>query len=236
MNLRFFLLILAALTVLARRSPGQDPSLTAIKDRDDRISYSIGVNIGAGLKEQTQQQGLNLKPDIVVAGVRDALQGARTLLSEQEVRETLNTLQRDLAAKMGAKNKQEGEVFLAENKKKPGIRTLPDGLQYQVLTEGRGAKPKTNDTIRVNYKGTFIDGTEFDSSAKRNGPVSLPLSRVIPGWIEAIQMMPVGSKWRLFIPSNLAYGEQGAPPVMIGPNTTLIFEVELVGIEPRSRS
>jgi FKBP-type peptidyl-prolyl cis-trans isomerase FklB len=129
----------------------------------------------------------------------------------------------------GAKNKVEGEAFLAENGKKEGVVTLPDGLQYKILKEGDGAKPKATDTVTVHYRGTLISGTEFDSSYKRKEPVSFPVNGVIAGWTEALQLMKVGSKWQLFIPSTLAYGERGAGPDL-GPNATLIFEVELISI------
>jgi FKBP-type peptidyl-prolyl cis-trans isomerase FklB len=202
---------------------------TTLTDKKDRISYSIGVNIGSSVK----QQRLELNPDMVAAGLKDALSGGKVLLTEQEVRETLMGLQKEMMAKqseLGDKNKKEGDAFLASNKKKPGIKTLPSGLQYQVLKEGKGQKPKATDTVKANYKGTLIDGTEFDSSEKQGEPATFPLQGVIPGWTEALQLMPVGSKWRLFIPSDLAYGEQGAGS-LIGPNSTLIFDVELLGVE-----
>jgi len=208
-------------------------SPVTLKDQQDKISYSIGVNIGGSIKQQTQQQGLQLKPEVVAAGLRDALLGGKTLLTEQEVRDTLMALQREMVGKqaeIAEKNKKEGDAFLADNKKKPGITTLPSGLQYQVLKEGKGPKPTKTDTVKANYKGTLINGTEFDSSDKRGEPASFNLSGVIPGWTEALQLMPVGSKWRLFIPSELAYGEHGAGN-LIGPNATLIFDVELIGID-----
>lgn len=129
-----------------------------------------------------------------------------------------------------AKNLQTGEAFLKANQAKPGVKTLPDGLQYQVLVQGKGPKPSKNDTVVVHYSGTLVNGTEFDSSYKRGEPATFPVDGVIPGWVEALQMMPVGSKWKLFIPATLAYGQQGMPPV-IGPNETLIFEVSLIGIK-----
>jgi FKBP-type peptidyl-prolyl cis-trans isomerase FklB len=208
-------------------------SPVTLKDQQDKISYSIGVNIGGSIKQQTQQQGLQLKPDVVAAGLRDALSGGKTLLTEQEVRDTLMALQREMVGKqaeLAEKNKKEGDAFLADNKKKPGVKTLPDGLQYQVLKEGKGPKPTKTDNVKANYKGTLINGTEFDGSEKRGEPAVFNLSNVIPGWTEALQMMPIGSKWRLFIPSELAYGDRGAGN-LIGPNATLIFDVELIGID-----
>jgi FKBP-type peptidyl-prolyl cis-trans isomerase FklB len=222
-----------ALGLVSTRAAAAESAIT-LKDQKDKISYSIGVNIGSSVKQQTQQQGLDLKPDVVAAGMKDALTGGKTLLTEQEVRDTLMNLQKDLVSKqaeVGEKNKKEGDAFLAENKKKPGVKTLPSGLQYQVLKEGKGPKPKATDTVKAHYKGTLINGTEFDSSEKRGEPASFPLTNVIPGWTEALQLMPVGSKWRLFIPAELGYGERGAGN-LIGPNATLVFDVELLAIEP----
>ena len=217
--------------LLSTGARAADPA-PALKDEMDKISYSIGVNIGTSVRGQTQQQGLDVKPDLVAAGLRDALSGGKTLLTEDEVRTALMGLQQQMAGKQAAlaeKNKKAGEVFLAENKGKPGVKTLPSGLQYQVLKEGKGQKPKSTDTVKANYRGTLIDGTEFDSS-EPGEPVSFPLGNVIPGWTEALQLMPVGSKWRLFIPSDLAYGARGAGE-LIGPNSTLIFDVELLGVD-----
>lgn len=226
-------MVAAATAFLATGLMAAEPT-TALKDQKDKISYSIGVNIGSSVKAQTQQQGLQLSPDMVAAGLKDALSGGKTLLTEQEVKDTLMALQRDMMSKqseVGDKNKKDGEAFLAENKKKAGVKTLPSGLQYQVIKEGKGQKPKATDTVKANYKGTLIDGTEFDSSEKHGEPATFPLGNVIPGWTEALQLMPVGSKWRLFIPSDLAYGERGAGS-LIGPNSTLVFDVELLGVEP----
>jgi FKBP-type peptidyl-prolyl cis-trans isomerase FklB len=223
--------LMAAGLMASRATAAESP--VSLKDQQDRISYSIGVNIGGSIKQQTQQQGLDLKPDVVAAGLKDALSGGKTLLTEQEVRDTLMNLQREMVGKqaeLAEKNKKEGDAFLADNKKKPGVKTLPSGLQYQVLKEGKGPKPTRNDTVKANYKGTLINGTEFDSSEKHGEAATFALTNVIPGWTEALQLMPVGSKWRLFIPSELAYGERGAGN-LIGPNAALIFDVELLGIE-----
>src|SRR5689334_1586752 len=163
---------LVGLAVLAQ-------SNTTLKDQNDKISYSIGLNVGRSLKEQTQSQGLTIKPDVVAAGVKDALGGGKTLLTDQEVRDVLTSLQRDMAEKqteLGDKNKKAGEAFLAANKTKPGVKALPSGLQYQVLKEGKGPKPKPTDSVKANYKGTLIDGTEFDSSDKHGGPATFPLT------------------------------------------------------------
>lgn len=226
---------MAALGLVIGRASAQGANVT-LKDKDDQVSYSIGANIGAGLKHQTEQQGLKIKADLVAAGIKDAFEG-KTKLTEDQIREILGGLENDMrekASQAGDKNKKDGDAFLAANKSKPGVKILPNGLQYQVLTEGKGAKPKATDTVKVNYKGTLIDGTEFDASTKHGGPVTFPVNRVIRGWTEALQLMPVGSKWRLFIPSDLAYGPEGANG-MIGPNSTLVFEVELLGIEPAAK-
>jgi len=202
-----------------------------LKNQKDKVSYIIGMDIGNNLKKQS----IDVDPNILVKGVKDALSGAKPLLTEQEIQETMTAFQKEMAAKqeqVAKKNKAEGEAFLGENKKKEGVKTLPSGLQYKVIKAGTGKKPKSNETVTVHYRGTLIDGTEFDSSYKRGQPVSFPVSGVIPGWTEALQLMEEGAKWQLFIPSNIAYGERGAGGV-IGPNATLIFEVELVSIQEK---
>ncbi|HAR97062.1 MAG TPA: hypothetical protein DCR97_14045 [Deltaproteobacteria bacterium] len=207
-----------------------DPSLKAPKDK---VSYAIGAQIGADMKKQA----VDINPDILAKGLKDSFQGSKLLLTDQEMRDALGGLQQQMAAKhaermreLGAKNKQAGAAFLAENKKKEGVKVLPSGLQYKIIKEGTGKMPKADDTVTVNYRGTLIDGTEFDSSYKRGEPATFPVKGVIKGWTEALQLMKVGSNWQLFIPSELAYGEQPAGRV-IGPNSTLIFEVELLGIK-----
>jgi FKBP-type peptidyl-prolyl cis-trans isomerase len=232
MKFNVTLATVTAAALMAGQVPAAPPS-PALKDQNDRISYSIGVQIGSSIRPQIEQQQLKINPDVLVAGLKDALAGGKTLLSEQEVRDTLLALQKDAMGKqaeLAEKNKKEGDAFLAANKTKPGVKTLPSGLQYQILKEGKGPKPQATDTVKANYKGTLLNGTEFDSSEKHGGPATFDLGGVIPGWTEALQLMPVGSKWRLFIPSALAYREQGAGGV-IGPNSTLIFEVELLGVE-----
>jgi len=204
-----------------------------LKDQKDKVSYSIGVNIGTNFK----QQGIDVNPEILIAGLKAALSGGKLALDQAEIQQTLTTYQRELVSKqaerskeLAGKNKEEGDTFLTTNKKKEGIKTTASGLQYKVINEGKGKKPTADDTVRVNYKGTLIDGKEFDSSYSRGEPVEFPVSGVvIPGWTEALQLMPVGSKWQLFVPSNLAYGERGQGPD-IGPNATLIFEVDLLAI------
>lgn len=204
-----------------------------LKDQKDKVSYSIGMNIGNNLKKQS----IDVNPDVFAQGIKDALSGSKALMTEQEVNETIMAFQKEMSAKqierlkeLGEKNKKEGEAFLAENKKKEGIITLPSGLQYKVINEGTGETPELTDVVTVNYRGTLIDGTEFDSSYRRGQPATFPVNAVIAGWAEALQLMKVGSKWQLFIPSDLAYGERGAGRD-IGPNATLIFDVELLSIK-----
>ncbi len=204
-----------------------------LEDQKDKISYSIGVDIGNNLKKQA----IDVDADLLARGVKDSMAGGEPLLSAEEVRETLISLQNELREKgqerirqATEKNKKEGEAFLTENKTKEGVVSLPSGLQYKVLQSGTGPSPKATDTVEANYRGTLIDGTEFDSSYKRGQAAVFPVNGVIAGWTEALQLMKVGDKWQLFIPPDLAYGERGAGP--IGPNATLIFDVELVSVKP----
>jgi len=202
-----------------------------LKDQKDKISYIVGMDIGNNLKKQSI--GVNTK--VLAKGIEDALAGAKPLLTEQEIQETMMAFQKEMLAKqaeVAKKNKTEGEAFLAENKKKEGVKTLPSGLQYKVIKAGTGKKPKSSDTVTVNYRGTLIDGTEFDSSYKRGQPATFQVTGVIPGWTEALQLMQEGAKWQLFVPSNLAYGERGAGGV-IGPNATLLFEIELISVQEK---
>lgn len=210
-----------------------DKPAAQFKDSRDKISYSLGVNIGNSMK----MQGAEVDIDQVAAGMRDAL-GGKTKLTEQEVRETLMAWQQDLRAKRNEKMKAEGEAnlkagqqWLAENAKKPGVKAMPSGLQYKELVEGKGPKPKPTDKVSAHYKGTLTDGTEFDSSYSRGQPLTIPVMGVIAGWQEALTNMNVGDKWEIYIPGDLAYGERGSPP-KIGSNATLVFEMELLGIEP----
>ncbi len=217
----------------------------ALKSQKDKISYAIGMNMWANLNGLLQRDGVDVDPNIVLQGIRDSMKGSKLLLSEDEERIAMSELQKQVMARQreamvkqeaekkaaAEPNKKEGETFLAANKAKEGVVTLPSGLQYKVITQGTGSKPGPTDTVVCNYRGTLINGTEFDSSYKRGEPLSFQLNRVIRGWGEALQLMPVGSKWQLFIPSDLAYGEQGTPDGSIGPNATLIFEVELLSIQ-----
>jgi FKBP-type peptidyl-prolyl cis-trans isomerase FklB len=209
----------------------------ALKTQKDRFSYSLGMNLGASL----HKQAVPVDPAILARGLRDALAGGKTLLTEDEARATLMEVQNDLRKKQqekmqlaGDANKKEGEAFLAANKGKEGVVALPDGLQYKILKQGTGPKPTAGDSVVCNYRGMLINGTEFDSSYKRGQPATFPISGVIKGWTEALPLMPVGSKWQLFIPSDLAYAERGAGSD-IGPNATLIFELELLSIQDKSQ-
>ena len=200
----------------------EKPDLTNPKQKN---SYAIGVNIASSLKALD----VELDPKAVAAGISDVLSN-KPALSEQEVQEALMNLQKNAVARRAEKNLKEGETFLAGNAKKEGVKTTASGLQYKVLKSGTGETPKKTDTVKVHYEGKLIDGTVFDSSIKRGEPLTISVGGVIPGWTEALQLMKVGDKWQLFIPSKLAYGENGAG-ADIGPNSTLIFEVELLGIE-----
>ena len=202
-----------------------------LKSQKDKMSYIIGMDIGNNLKKQS----IDVEPNILVKGVKDALTGGKPLLTEQEIRETMTAFQNEMRVKqevVARKNKEQGDSFLADNKKKEGVKTLQSGLQYKVIKVGVGKKPKLNDYVTTHYRGTLIDGTEFDSSYKRGQPATFQVSGVIPGWTEALQLMETGAKWELFIPPNLAYGERGSGGV-IGPNATLIFEIELISIQEK---
>ena len=203
------------------------------KDPKEKNSYSVGANWGNNLKRQEVDVDLEL----LIKGLRDAVAG-QSALSEEQIRESMMALNKEVRAKqeekrkqLGEKNKVEGEKFLAENKTKPDVISLPSGLQYKVLAEGNGESPKSNDVVTVNYRGTLIDGTEFDNSYKRGQPATFNVTGVIKGWTEALQHMKPGAKWQLFVPSNLAYGEMGHG-AQITPSQTLIFEVELVSFKP----
>jgi FKBP-type peptidyl-prolyl cis-trans isomerase FklB len=204
-----------------------------LKDQKDKESYSLGYQFGQNLKFQ----GVDVNLDIYTSGIKDALGGKEPRMSQEDIRATITNLQQRLQAarqkelkEMAAKNLDESKKFLSENQKKEGIKTLPSGLQYKVLAEGSGKMPKADDNVTVNYKGTLIDGTEFDSSYKRGQPATFKVNGVIKGWTEALQLMKEGSKWQLFIPPDLAYRERGAGRT-IPPSSTLIFEVELISVK-----
>ncbi|HKH45943.1 MAG TPA: FKBP-type peptidyl-prolyl cis-trans isomerase [Thermoanaerobaculia bacterium] len=213
----------------AQAAPGDKP-----QSLEDKASYIIGFNLGSNLK----QQEIPVSADLIVKGLRDGLGGAKGLLTDEEIQASMTEFQQQMMAKQqakmqaaGAKNKQEAEAFLASNKGKQGVVTTASGLQYQILKEGTGPNPKPTDQVTVHYKGTLLDGTVFDSSYDRNEPATFTVGQVIPGWVEALQLMKIGSKAKLFIPPALAYGESGAGQG-IGPNALLIFEVELLKAEP----
>lgn len=206
-----------------------------LKTPKDKASYAIGQNIGKAMKKDS----VDIDTSILARGIKDAVTGAKPALTDQEAQAALQAFQIEMkakmeakAAEMGAANKQAGDTFQAQNKAKPGVTTTASGLQYKVLSTGTGPKPSAADTVICQYRGTLIDGKEFDSSYKRGQPAQFPVTGVIKGWTEALQMMPVGSKWQLVLPPSLAYGDRGAGPD-IGPNSTLVFEVELVGIAPK---
>jgi FKBP-type peptidyl-prolyl cis-trans isomerase FklB len=201
----------------------------------DKASYAIGLNIGKSMK----RDGVDVNADLLLKGMKDALADAKPLLTDEEMQQVLTTLQNEVRKHQQEvyqealkKNKEEGDAFLEANKAKPDVVTLPSGLQYKILQAGDGPKPTATDTVNCNYRGTLINGTEFDSSYKTGKPAQFAVSRVIKGWTEALQLMPVGSKWELYIPPSLAYGERGGGAT-IGPDSTLIFQVELVSIQPK---
>ena len=203
------------------------------KTQKEKISYIIGLDIGQTMKKQE----MDVSPDLLAKGITDGISGAKPVLSDQEIRDLMTAFQKEVRAKqeelnkkLAEKNKKEGEAFLAENKNKEGVKTLPSGLQYKVIIPGSGRKPTATDTITTQYRGTLIDGTEFDSSYKRGAPAVFPINRVIRGWTEVLPLMEEGAKWQVFIPPHLAYGERGAGRE-IGPNATLIFEIELISIQ-----
>lgn len=212
---------------------GNTQNKSEMKTQKDSVSYGIGMNIGKDMKRQS----IDVDPDLIAQGIKDAISGGKALMTEDQQRDVMTSFQKTLMAQReakakeaGEKNKKDGEAFLAANKTKDGVKTTASGLQYKVLKMGDGKKPQATDKVSVNYSGRLIDSTEFDSSYKRGQPTEYPVSGFIKGWIEALQMMPVGSKWELYIPSDLAYGERGNGQI-IGPNATLIFELELLAIK-----
>jgi FKBP-type peptidyl-prolyl cis-trans isomerase len=224
--------IFCAATLLASTSLAQNAP--ELKDEKSKVSYAIGLDIGNTFKKQ----GMDINAEILMAGLRDAMSGNKPAMTEDQVRETMTAYSKTMmeaqankAKEAGAANLAAGEKFLAENKTKEGVKTTASGLQYKVLTEGSGESPKETDTVVVHYRGTLINGKEFDSSYKRNEPTSFPVNRVIKGWTEGLQLMKPGSKYQFFIPAALAYADRGAGQD-IGPNETLLFEVELISVKP----
>lgn len=249
-----FTFVLAAVLLLASAAHAQKPKKTAKPEKtaleqttpatattvpaiellttQDSVSYALGMNIGMNL----QMQKIEVTPELVAAGLKLRYSAGKTLLTEEQAMNVMMGFQTRMQAKQqaehaasGAVNKAEGEKFLAENAKKDGVKVTASGLQYKVITEGKGPIPTAADKVRTHYRGTLINGKQFDSSYDRGEPVEFPVSNVIKGWTEALQLMPVGSKWQLFIPSQLAYGENGAG-ADIGPNSVLIFDIELLDI------
>ncbi len=222
-----------------RTAPGAKTGAAplVLKTQKDKVSYAIGLNIGKSLRKDS----VDVNSAIFARGVKDALTGAKTLLTDEELKTVLTALQADLRKRQedetrlaGETNLKAGQAFLAENKTKDGIVALPSGLQYKIITAGTGPKPAATDSVVCNYRGTLLDGTEFDSSYKRGQPATIPVNGVIKGWTEALQLMPVGSKWQIFVPPDLAYGNRGAGKD-IGPDATLIFEVELLSIQEKPK-
>jgi FKBP-type peptidyl-prolyl cis-trans isomerase FklB len=227
----------AAGTQTKTHHPGAKTSKPlALTTQKAKFSYALGMNLGSSLHHDE----VEVDPDILAQGLKDALAGGKMQLTEDQAKaammETQNQVRTKMQAKMQAEaaaNKKDGDAFLAANKGKEGVVALPSGLQYKVLKQGTGPKPAATDSVVCNYRGTLINGKEFDSSYKRGEPATFPVNGVIKGWTEALQQMPVGSKWQLFVPSDLAYGERGAGED-IGPNSTLIFEVELLSIQNKA--
>jgi FKBP-type peptidyl-prolyl cis-trans isomerase len=223
-------------TTTHRTSTTTKPKPLVLETEKDKQSYAIGLNVGKNLN----RDAIDVDPKIVLQGLQDALANGKVLLTDDQIKTVMTDLQNQVRQKQEEKrlalaesNKKDGTAFLAANATKEGVVTLPSGLQYKVLVAGTGAKPAATDSVVCNYRGTLLDTTEFDSSYKRGQPATFPVGGVIKGWTEALQLMPVGSKWQLFIPADLAYGDRGQGP--IGPNATLIFEVELVSIQPKAQ-
>lgn len=212
--------------LLACAVPGIAADKPELKTDPEKNGYSTGYDIGRSV----QKQLTDIDAEAMARGLKDAMMGATPALPEEEMQRRFMIVRQESARKIVEKNKQDGDAFLAKNKGAKGVKTTASGLQYKVITAGKGKSPTAEDTVTVNYRGTLIDGTEFDSSYKRNQPATFPVKGVIAGWTEALPLMKEGAKWMLYIPANLAYGERGAGQ-MIGPNSTLLFEVELLSIK-----
>ncbi|HVV71351.1 MAG TPA: FKBP-type peptidyl-prolyl cis-trans isomerase [Verrucomicrobiae bacterium] len=228
------LVLVLGLALPLSQCPLRAEDKPAFKDEKEKVSYAIGAYFG----NQIKKGNMEVDADVVVSAMKDVLAGKEPKLNDQEGLQTIRAYQMESRRKLAEKNKEAGEKFLAENKTKDGVKThtvtLPDGktaeMQYKVLKEGTGEMPKSNDVVTVTYRGTLLDGTEFDSSAKHGGaPLKRPANQLIRGWTEALQMMKVGSKWEIFLPSTLAYGDGGTPAIQ--PGSTLVFEMELLGVE-----
>lgn len=230
--MKLLVLSLICLSILACNAQPSEKS--KLENQNEKVAYTIGMNIGKSLKRDSLQ---TLDLNLILQGMKHGLSGKDSLLSEKEMNDVMMAFQQEMNNKAEAATKAKGEgnlkagiKFLEENKSKDGVKVTPSGLQYKVIKEGTGAMPTASSTVTVHYKGTLIDGTTFDSSIDRGEPASFQVNQVIPGWTEALQMMKKGSKWMLYIPSGLAYGDRAAGPT-ISPNSTLIFEVELIDIK-----
>jgi FKBP-type peptidyl-prolyl cis-trans isomerase FklB len=226
-------LVTAAVMGLAMSTAMAATDATSLTTDKDKLSYSIGADLGKNFKTQ----GIDINPEALAKGMQDGMSGTQLILTEQQMKDVLNKFQKDLMAKRSAEfnkksdeNKSKGEAFLKENKTKAGVIALPSGLQYKIIDAGSGAKPGKTDTVTVEYTGRLIDGTVFDSTEKTGKPATFQVSQVIPGWTEALQLMPAGSTWEIYVPANLAYGPRsvGGP---IGPNETLIFKIHLISVK-----
>jgi len=226
-------LVAAAVMGLALSTAISAADAPALNTDLDKLSYSVGIDLGKNLK----RQGIEINPSVMAKGIEDGMSGGKMLMTEQQMKDTLSKFQKDLMAKHAAQfdktastNKAKGEAFLSENKAKAGVVTLASGLQYKIVTAGTGDKPTKDNDVTVEYTGKLIDGTVFDSTAKTGKPATFKVSQVIPGWTEALQLMPAGSTWEIYVPANLAYGARnvGGP---IGPNETLIFNVHLISVK-----
>ena len=220
------ILLLASITTITASAADESP----FKTMKEKASYALGMNMGKTLR----QRNADIDPELYLKAMKEAMAGGKLLMTDEQVRETLTAYQGELQSRSLEKNKKEGATFLTENKTKPGVLTTASGLQYKIDTKGAGKTPTTNDSVVCHYRGTLINGDEFDSSYKRGEPATFPVTGVIKGWTEALQMMPIGSKWKLFIPAELAYGERGG--ARVPPNATLLFDIELVGIKDPSET
>lgn len=232
MKFKSILFVLAAVLTLAACQPqGSSTRSEDLKTSADSASYAIGILVGNQNKQQLESTAAakDFNTDLLVTAFEKTLKGEETKMTSDEARTFIQGYFQKMSELEGEKNKKEGEEFLAKNKEKEGVKVTDSGLQYEIIKEGTGPKPKATDKVKVDYTGTLLDGTVFDSSVKRGQPATFGVNQVIPGWTEALQMMPVGSKWKIYIPGDLAYGARGAGKD-IGPNSTLIFEVELLDI------
>jgi len=218
--------VLYAAVLLAYTVPGVAADTAVLNTEPEKNGYSVGYDLGRSIHRQLA----DVDPESMARGLKDAMTGATSALPEEEMQRRFTTVRQESVRKVNEQNKKDGEAFLAKNKGEKGVKSTASGLQYKVITTGKGKQPTADDTVTVHYRGTLIDGTEFDSSFKRNQPVTFPVKGVIPGWTEALQLMKEGSKWMLYLPSTIAYGERGAGNI-IGPNSVLIFEVELLSIK-----